>query len=54
MPKADYKTAKDQIEATKKAAMDSCKPLTGNAKDVCQEQAKADESIAKAELDAKK
>ena len=53
MPKAEYKSAKEQIEATKKAAMDSCKPLTGNTKDVCHEQAKADASIAKAELDSK-
>ena len=53
MPKADYKAGKEQIEATRKAALDSCKTLAGNTKDVCQEQAKADASIAKAELEAK-
>jgi hypothetical protein len=53
MPKAEYKSAKEQIEATKKAATDSCKPMSGNAKDICHEQAKADESIAKADLEAK-
>jgi hypothetical protein len=53
MPKSEYKAQKDQIEATGKAALDACKPMSGNAKDICKEQAKADESIAKADLEAK-
>jgi hypothetical protein len=53
MPKSEYDAGKDQIAATKKAALDQCSPMSGNAKDICKEQAKADASIAKAELEAK-
>ena len=53
MPKSEYNAGKDQIEATRKAALDACKPLAGNGKDVCREQAKAEASIAKADLEAK-
>lgn len=53
MPKSEYDAGKDGIDATKKAALESCKPLSGNAKDVCQAQAKADATIAKADLEAK-
>lgn len=52
-PRAEYDAGKDGIEVTRKAALDACKPMSGNAKDVCQAQAKADASIAKAELEAK-
>ena len=53
MSKADYKAEKDRIEADYKAANDKCKSLTGNAKDVCHKEAKADEKIRKADLEAK-
>ena len=43
----------DRIEAEYKAARERCDPLQGNAKDVCQKEAKGKEKIAKAELDAK-
>ena len=43
----------DRIEAEYKAAKEKCDTLEGNAKDVCQKEAKGKEKIAKAELDAK-
>jgi hypothetical protein len=44
----------DRIEADYKAAKAKCEPMKGNQKDVCEKQAKANEKVAKAELDAKK
>jgi hypothetical protein len=50
------KAARDQAikgaEATYKADAESCKSLSGNAKDICAEEAKGKEKIAKAEADA--
>jgi hypothetical protein len=43
----------DRIEAEYKAAKERCDPMQGNAKDVCQKEAKGKEKVAKAELDAK-
>ena len=40
--KADYKAAKKQAEADYKAAKEKCKAMSGNDKDVCMKQAKAD------------
>src|SRR4051812_20813737 len=48
-----YKADKDKIEADSKAAKATCGKLTGNAKDVCQAEAKAKEKIDKAELEAR-
>src|SRR6516162_6531813 len=45
---AAYKDASAQYTADK----DACKSMSGNAKDVCIEQAKGKEKIAKAEADA--
>ena len=53
MAKPDYKAAKDQISAKYKDDKATCKPMTGNAKDICMEEAKGREKIAKAELEAK-
>ena len=39
--KAEYKAGKDKIAATYKADKKACAPLSANAKDVCQEEAKA-------------
>lgn len=49
--KADYKAGKDQISATYKADKQACATLAGNAKDVCQEEAKAKEKNALAALE---
>jgi hypothetical protein len=43
----------DRIEAEYKAAKERCDTMQGNAKDVCQKEAKGKEKIAKAELEAK-
>ena len=43
----------DRIEAEYKAAREKCDTMQGNAKDVCQKEAKGKEKVAKAELDAK-
>jgi len=53
MSKADYKAEKDRIEADYKAANAKCKDMSGNAKDVCHKEAKGDENVKKAELEAK-
>ena len=51
MSKADYKAGKDRISATYKSDKAACDSLSGNAKDVCVEEAKAKEKVAKAELE---
>lgn len=53
MNKADYKAAKDSISTTYKADKKACDAMSGNAKDVCVEEAKGKEKIAKAELEYK-
>ena len=45
---AAYKSASEQYKADK----DACKSMTGNAKDVCLQQAKGKEKVSKAEADA--
>ncbi len=50
----DQKNAEeDRIEETAKAEKKGCKSMSGNAKDVCEAEAKAKEKVAKAELDYK-
>jgi len=51
MAKADYKATKTRISADYKADKAACAPLAGNAKDICVEEAKAKENIARAELE---
>jgi hypothetical protein len=50
------KAARDQAiksaEATYKADKDACKSLSGNAKDICMQEAKGKEKVAKAEAKA--
>jgi len=53
MSKVEYKSAKDGIAAEYKSAMAACGSLSGNAKDICQAEASGQQSVAKAELDAK-
>lgn len=50
----EYKADKERIEADYKEAKAKCKSMTGNAKDVCEKEAKGNENVAKAELDAKR
>ncbi|HSI47244.1 MAG TPA: hypothetical protein VLA61_03160 [Ideonella sp.] len=49
--KSAYDGARKDIETTYKAEKDSCDKQTGNAKDICVEQAKANEKVAKARLE---
>lgn len=53
MPKDQYKSEKQRIDKEAKAARDKCKDMKGNAKDVCMAEAKGQERLAKAELEAK-
>jgi hypothetical protein len=51
MTREQKKAAEDRIEDTAKADKKACKSMSGNAKDVCEAEAKAKEKIAKAELE---
>jgi len=51
MEHSEYSAGKSRINETYKADKDGCKSLSGNGKDVCMEQAKAKEKVAKAELE---
>jgi hypothetical protein len=53
MNKSDYNAAKDRISANYKADKAACDNYSGNQKDVCEEQAKGTEAVAKAELEYK-
>lgn len=48
----DYKARVDQATTQYKADKEQCKALSGNAKDVCMEEAKGKEKIAKADAEA--
>ena len=49
--KEDYKARKAQISDTYKADKKACGSLAGNAKDICQEEAKGKEKVARAEVE---
>ncbi len=51
LTKEEHKAGKDRIEATYKTDKKACDALSGNAKDVCSEEAKGKEKVAKAELE---
>jgi len=51
---AEHKAEKDRITADYKAAIAHCKSMNGNAKDVCEKEAKGHEKVALADLDYKK
>jgi hypothetical protein len=53
MSKADFKAAKDKIEAEYKSATAPCDALTGNPKKVCTVEAKGNKKAALKTLDAK-
>lgn len=53
MSHEQYSAAKDQISAAYKSDKAACDGMSGNAKDVCVEQAKGKEKVAKAELEYK-
>jgi hypothetical protein len=49
--KPDYKAGKTRISDVYKADKAACKSLSGNAKDVCEEETKGKEKVARAELE---
>ncbi|MEO6410230.1 MAG: hypothetical protein ABIO45_15960 [Burkholderiaceae bacterium] len=49
--KEDYKARKAQISDAYKADKKACSSLAGNAKDICQEEAKGKEKVARAEVE---
>jgi len=51
MAKSDYKASKSRISADYKADKAACAALSGNTKDICVQEAKGKESVAKAELE---
>lgn len=48
---AEHKAEKDRIDASYQAAQTQCKSLAGNAKDVCEEEAKGQKKVALADLE---
>ncbi|MDO9596955.1 MAG: hypothetical protein Q7J47_04470 [Azoarcus sp.] len=52
MTKTEHQAAADAISAKYKADKEACKSLSGNAEDICEEQAKGHEAVSKAELEA--
>lgn len=53
MTRADFVAGKDSISANYKTAKASCASLAGNAKDICQVDAKGVSKVARADLDAR-
>ena len=53
LSKADYSAAKADISANYKSEHAACTAMTGNAKDICVQEAKGHEKVAKAELEAR-
>jgi hypothetical protein len=53
LAKEEYRTAKDSIDAEYKNARERCRSLAGNAKDICLAEAKGNQKVAKADLDAR-
>jgi hypothetical protein len=51
LSKADYSATKTRIEADAKADKAQCGSRSGNARDICMEQAKAKEKVALADLE---
>ena len=51
MSKVDYKAGKDRISADYKTDKAACASRSSNAKDICMEEAKAKEKVARAELE---
>jgi len=49
--KADYTAAKDRVEAEYKADRAACDKFSGNAKDICKEQASGKEKVGLAEAE---
>lgn len=53
MTKAEYSSAKNQVSADYKSAKAACKSMSANAKDICMAEAKGNEKVGKADLEAR-
>src|SRR5688572_1334746 len=53
LSKDEIKRSEDRISADFKAAKQACDSRSGNAKDICMTEAKGNEKVAKAELEAR-
>ena len=53
MTRAEYSSEKERIQADYKSAHLNCDPLAGNAKAVCRVEARSDEKVKLAELEAR-
>ncbi len=51
MTRSEYGISKDRVSADYKADKSACATMSGNQKDICQEQAKGKEKVARAELE---
>jgi hypothetical protein len=49
--KATYNSAKDELKALYKSEREACNQRSGNAKDICVEEAKGQEKVAMAQLE---
>lgn len=52
MSRGDYAAAKDRISAEYKSSKAACGALSGNAQDICVQEAKGKEKVEKADLEA--
>jgi hypothetical protein len=53
MSRGDYRDARKVIDLGSRKALARCRDLDGTAKEVCRAEARADEKIRKADLDAR-
>ena len=53
MTRADYQAERARIESGHKAERTACNALAANAKDICVQEATAEEKVARAELEAR-
>jgi hypothetical protein len=53
MSPADYSVAKRAIESDMHAALSKCRDQEGQARDICKAEARADERVRKADLEAR-
>jgi hypothetical protein len=51
LSKTDYQAGKTRIADEYKTEMDACKARAGNARDICNEEAKGKQKVARAELE---
>ncbi len=53
MSRAEYSAEKKRIQADYKSSHEACKPLAGNSREVCRVEARSDEKVKLADLEAR-